>query len=96
MPRGSDRLRGGINVSFNVNSEVQPDVTVVRAEDEVGVRLLKPLVLAAEIFSLDSVLRDLNPKNAVYERFGVQTFDAVRPFPARVTPAKLIEKLRRR
>jgi hypothetical protein len=49
------------------------------------VRLLKPLVLAAEIFSPDSVLRDLN-----------LAFDAVRPFPARVTPAKLIEKLRRR
>jgi len=27
---------------------------------------------------------------------GDETFDAVRPFPARVTPAKLIEKLRRR
>jgi Uma2 family endonuclease len=43
------------------------------------VRLTRPPLLVAEVLSPDSVLRDLNLKKAVYERFGIASYWVIDP-----------------
>jgi len=68
-----------VNVRFSQRTALEPDVVVARVADAHGVRLTRPPLLVAEVLSPDSVLRDLNLKKAVYERFGIPSYWVVDP-----------------
>jgi Uma2 family endonuclease len=68
-----------VGVRIGARSALEPDVVVARSSDASGVRLASPPLLVAEILSPDSVLRDLNLKKAVYERFGVPSYWVIDP-----------------
>ena len=68
-----------VGVRIGARSALEPDVVVARSSDASGVRLASPPLLVAEILSPDSVLRDLNLKKAVYERFGVSSYWVIDP-----------------
>jgi Uma2 family endonuclease len=61
------------------SSALEPDVVVADVDDVGGVRLTRPPLLVAEVLSPCSVLRDLNLKKAVYERFGIPSYWVVDP-----------------
>jgi len=68
-----------VNVRFSLRSALEPDVCVARIEDARGLRLEQTPLLAAEVLSPDSVLRDLNLKKAAYEQFGIPSYWVVDP-----------------
>src|SRR5258708_24369584 len=68
-----------VNVRLGLASALEPDVVVGSPPDISGVRLLRAPLLAVEILSPDSALRDLNLKKAAYERFGVPSYWVVDP-----------------
>jgi Uma2 family endonuclease len=68
-----------VSVRIGARSALEPDVVVAQSSDASGVRLASPPLLVAEILSPDSVLRDLNLKKAVYERFGVPSYWVIDP-----------------
>ncbi len=68
-----------VNVRLALASALEPDVVVASPPDISGVRLLRAPLLAVEILSPDSALRDLNLKKAAYERFGVPSYWVVDP-----------------
>jgi Uma2 family endonuclease len=68
-----------VNVRLALASALEPDVVVASPPDISGVRLLRAPLLAVEILSQDSALRDLNLKKAAYERFGVPSYWVVDP-----------------
>ncbi len=68
-----------VNVRLGLASALEPDVVVASPPDISGVRLLRAPLLAVEILSPDSALRDLNLKKAAYERFGVPSYWVVDP-----------------
>jgi Uma2 family endonuclease len=59
-------------------TELQPDVLVARDEDLTEKNLPAPL-LAVEVLSPSSVLKDLNLKKAAYQRMGVPSYWVVDP-----------------
>ena len=115
-------------VRTSVTNEVQPDVLVARYTDLTEASLPVAPVLAVEVLSLSTGLKDRNFKKAHYERIGVQSYwilnprepggmdvyeldgdgkymlsasavgDEVlpvrRPFPVRISPARLLDRLR--
>jgi Uma2 family endonuclease len=68
-----------VNVRFAYASALEPDVVVACPPGVSGVRLLRAPLLAVEILSPDSALRDLNLKKAAYERFGVPSYWVIDP-----------------
>ena len=68
-----------VNVRLDTATALEPDVVVARPSDPGGARLVGPPVLAAEIMSPDSALRDLNLKKAAYERYGVPCYWVIYP-----------------
>jgi Uma2 family endonuclease len=68
-----------VGVRIAENSALEPDVVVAYAADAEGVRLARPPVLVAEVLSPYSVLRDLNLKQAAYERFGIPSYWVIDP-----------------
>lgn len=60
-------------------NEVQPDVLVAGYDDLTEERLPAPPVLAVEVISPTSRLRDANLKKAVYARMGVESYWLVDP-----------------
>ena len=68
-----------VNVRFAVASALEPDVVVASPPDISGIRLLRAPLLAVEILSPDSALRDLSLKKVAYERFGVPSYWVVDP-----------------
>lgn len=117
-------------VRTSLRDEVQPDVLVARYTDLTEDDLPVSPVLAVEVLSRSTGLKDRNLKKAHYERIGVQSYwildpsdpgglevhelgeggtytlvasvtgDEVlpihRPFPATVSPARLLDGLRPR
>jgi Uma2 family endonuclease len=66
-------------VQFARDTEFDPDIVVVRAE-EVGVATFTvPPLLAVEVRSPSTAMIDLNTKKAAYERFGVHSYWIVDP-----------------
>jgi Uma2 family endonuclease len=68
-----------VNVRFAALSALEPDAVVARPAEVSGPRLLDTPLLVAEILSPDSALRDLNLKQAAYERFGVPSYWVIDP-----------------
>jgi Uma2 family endonuclease len=70
-----------VNVRFSPRTALEPDVVVARVADAAGARpcLTSAPLLAAEVLSPDSVLRDLSLKKAVYERHGIPSYWIVDP-----------------
>jgi Uma2 family endonuclease len=68
-----------VGVRIGANSALEPDAVVARPADVSGARLVRPPLLAVEILSPDSALRDLNLKKAAYERFGVPSYWVIDP-----------------
>ena len=73
----------GPGVMVNVQTELVPDVVVVRQQDLRGRKLAGPPALAVEVQSPSTRLFDLNQKKSVYEKFGVPSYWIVVPDPAR-------------
>jgi Uma2 family endonuclease len=68
-----------VNVRLDAASALEPDAVVACPPDISGARLLRAPLLAVEILSPDSALRDLNLKKAAYERFGVPSYWVIDP-----------------
>lgn len=68
-----------VGVRIAARSALEPDIVVAHADDAGGVRLTRPPLLAVEVLSPCSVLRDLNLKKAAYERFGIPSYWVVDP-----------------
>ena len=73
----------GPGMTVNVQTELIPDVVVVRQTDLRGRQLTTPPVLAVEVQSPSTKLFDLNQKKSVYEEFGVPSYWVVVPDPVR-------------
>jgi Uma2 family endonuclease len=68
-----------VNVRLDAATALEPDVVVARPSDPRAARLVGAPLLAAEIVSPDSALRDLNLKKAAYERYGVPCYWVIDP-----------------
>jgi Uma2 family endonuclease len=68
-----------VGVRVAAVTALEPDVVVMQVEDVEEDCLTRPPLLVAEVLSPDSVLRDLNLKKAVYERFGIPSYWVVDP-----------------
>jgi Uma2 family endonuclease len=69
----------GPGVRMSVDTELIPDLVVIR-QDQLAERwVTRPPLLAVEIQSPSTALFDLNTKKAVYERFSVQSYWVVVP-----------------
>jgi Uma2 family endonuclease len=66
-------------VRMSADTELIPDLVVVRQEQLAGRNITEPPVLAVDIQSPSTALFDLNTKKAVYERFGIESYWIVVP-----------------
>jgi Uma2 family endonuclease len=69
----------GPGVRMSVDTELIPDLVVIR-QDQLAERwVTRPPLLAVEIQSSSTALFDLNTKKAVYERFSIESYWVVVP-----------------
>jgi Uma2 family endonuclease len=69
----------GPGVRMSVDTELIPDLVVIR-QDQLAERwVTRPPLLAVEIQSPSTALFDLNTKKAVYERFSIESYWVVIP-----------------
>jgi Uma2 family endonuclease len=68
-------------LQLSADTELDPDVVVVRQEDVGGAKLTAPPLLVVEIRSPSTALIDLNRKKAAYQDFGVPSYWIVGPDP---------------
>jgi Uma2 family endonuclease len=61
------------------DTELGPDLVVIRQDQLAGRRVTRPPLLTVEIQSPSSALFDLNTKKAVYERFSIASYWVVIP-----------------
>ena len=90
-PRGLQVLLGPA-VRMSLDTELIPDIVVVRAAQLRGVRLTAPPLLAVEVQSPSTKTVDRTLKKVVYERFGIQSYWLV--VPSRKRPAVIAYELR--
>jgi Uma2 family endonuclease len=69
----------GPGVRMSVDTELIPDLVVIRQDQLSGPRVTRPPLLAVEIQSPSTALFDLNTKKAVYERFSIESYWIVAP-----------------
>ena len=69
----------GPGVRMSVNTELIPDLVVIRQDQLAETRVTRPPLLAVEIQSSSTALFDLNTKKAVYERFSIESYWVVVP-----------------
>jgi Uma2 family endonuclease len=84
-PRGLRVLAGPFAVRPDAFNELQPDVLVARYADLTERDLPRAPVLAVEVISPTSRLRDASLKKAVYARMAVPSFWLIDPDPDRAT-----------
>ncbi|MCY9783564.1 Uma2 family endonuclease [Nocardiopsis sp. EMB25] len=72
----------GINVNADRTHHRVPDLAVIRADAEESPYLTKPPLLAVEIVSPESAIRDHHTKRQEYEEFGIPSYWIVNPDPA--------------
>jgi Uma2 family endonuclease len=58
---------------MSVDTELIPDLVVIRRDQLAEIRVTRSPLLAVEIQSPSTALFDLNTKKAVYERFGIES-----------------------
>lgn len=73
----------GPGVRMSVDTELIPDLVVIRQDQLAETRVTRPPLLAVEIQSPSTALFDLNTKKAVYERFSIESYWVVVPHPDR-------------
>jgi Uma2 family endonuclease len=78
-PRDLRVLAAPFAVRADQFNELQPDVLVARFVDLTELHLPRPPLLAVEVISPSSGLRDRSLKKAVYERMGVPSYWMVDP-----------------
>src|SRR5258708_28784484 len=66
-------------VRMSADTELIPDLVVIRQDQLAGRRVTRPPLLAVEIQSPSSALFDPHTKKAVYERFSVEAYWIVVP-----------------
>jgi Uma2 family endonuclease len=64
---------------MSADTELIPDLVVIRQDQLAGRRVTRPPLLAVEIESPSSALFDPNTKKAVYERFSIPSYWIVVP-----------------
>jgi len=69
----------GPGVRMSVDTELIPDLVVIRQDQLAETRVTRPPLLAVEIQSPSTALFDLNTKKAVYERFSIESYWVVVP-----------------
>lgn len=69
----------GPAVRMSVDTELIPDLVVIRQNQLAETRVTRAPVLAVEIQSTSTALFDLNTKKAVYERFSIESYWVVAP-----------------
>jgi Uma2 family endonuclease len=69
----------GPGVRMSVDTELIPDLVVIRRDQLAEIRVTRSPLLAVEIQSPSTALFDLNTKKAVYERFGIESYWIVVP-----------------
>ena len=69
----------GPGVRMSVDTELIPDLVVIRQDQLAETRVTRPPLLAVEIQSPSTALFDLNTKKAVYERFSIESYWIVVP-----------------
>jgi Uma2 family endonuclease len=89
VPDDLEVFAAPLDVRFSNDSQVQPDVLVVRRSDAEGDRLTSVPRLAVEILSPTTRLYDLNLKKARYERAGVPSYWVVDLDPSRLVAWEL-------
>lgn len=74
----------GPGIDFNADRTHHriPDLVVIRAEDAEGPYLTRPPLLAVEVVSPESVLRDHHTKKHEYAAFGIPSYWVITPDPA--------------
>jgi len=72
-------LAAPLAVQLNFHTEVQPDVLAAPFDAFTRKNLPGPPSLAVEVLSPSSVVRDLNMKKRIYERFGVPSYWVIDP-----------------
>jgi Uma2 family endonuclease len=77
-PRGLAAVPGP-GVRMSVDTELIPDLVVIRQDQLAETRVSRSPLLAVEIQSPSTALFDLNTKKAVYERFSVESYWIVVP-----------------
>lgn len=78
-PPHMDVLAAPFAVKVDFATELQPDVLVGLREDFTEKNLPKPPLLAVEVLSPSTMLRDLNKKKDSYQRFGVPNYWVIEP-----------------
>jgi len=68
-------------VELGPQTELDPDLVVVRMDQIGGAKFTEPPLLVVEIRSPSTALVDLNRKKAAYQRFGVPSYWIVNPDP---------------
>ena len=69
----------GPGVRMSADTELIPDLVVIRRDQLAARRVIQPPLLAVEIQSPSTALFDLNTKKAVYERFSIESYWIVAP-----------------
>ena len=69
----------GPGVRMSVDTELIPDLVVIRQDQLAETRVTRPPLLAVEIQSPSTALFDLNTKKAVCERFSIESYWVVIP-----------------
>jgi Uma2 family endonuclease len=82
----------GPGVRMSVDTELIPDLVVIRQDQLVETRVTRAPQLAVEIQSPSTALFDLNTKKAVYERFSIESYWVVVPHVDR--PELIVFELR--
>ncbi|WP_017593315.1 Uma2 family endonuclease [Nocardiopsis potens] len=81
-PDGREVLhRPGIDFNADRTHHRIPDLAVIRAEDAESPYLTRPPLLAVEIVSPESVIRDDHTKRREYAEFGIVAYRIVNPAP---------------
>jgi Uma2 family endonuclease len=77
-PRGLSAVPGP-GVRMSDDTELIPDLVVIRRDQLAERRVTRPPLLVIEIQSPSTALFDLNTKKAVYERFSIESYWVVIP-----------------
>lgn len=88
-PAGFRVFIAPLTVAPNDNTEVQPDVLVSKEEDFAEQTLPKGPLLAVEVLSPTSTMKDFNLKKALYERLGTHSYWVIDPIDPTLTVFEL-------
>ncbi|MFI6577823.1 Uma2 family endonuclease [Nocardiopsis sp. NPDC050513] len=79
----------GINVNADRTHHRIPDVAVIHTADAESPYLTKPPLLAVEVVSPESSIRDHHTKRQEYEEFGIPSYWIINPAPAQPSITEL-------